>query len=436
MDIQEAVLPDPAQTQPSSVADKIRQMNEEAQSARESGEKNFDLTKKPAPAAPAAQTPPPAQTGQQPKPPVPAQPAKPKAGETLTKDKNTPPQPKLVEKTEPANPPAAAAPGAPPVEAPQAPAAPANTELVFSERLSSLTDGHLKTEDDFVGMVQHYNQLLAQAEEGFKPKFKDERAALAYQILAGNAGSEPEAAMRTLRALNFKPEGKSPKDVLFQAYLMDPKNQDLSETQAKDLFEADYNETYAGLNPDNENENTKKLAQRSQDLAVKEALANITKVQSDFKTIEEKPQQMAVEVENSIKKAVENFGGIRVAFTDNPTENDYMNVAINDPRELAAIQEMALNPVGEWNQFMDQFQTEKGFDYPNYVRAYYERTHAVELRQQAYEHGVEAGKLSEINRLRNASNPKEIHQSGAPGGAEKPLTFMQTWEKAAQAAGR
>lgn len=374
---------------------------------------------------------------------VPAQPVadpnktfQPKSAESLTKGAKIPPTPSVVEKTEPAQPA-----GETVVEPPPAGAAPATTppvdtnpDSVFSERLSSLTDGHLKSVDDFVGLINRLNDLEAQAEEGFKPKFKDERAALVHKILAENPGNETEAAMRTLRALSFKPEGKSPKDVLFQAYLLDPKNSDLSELQAKDFFEAEYSEKYSGLDPDNTNENTKRTAQRTQDLAVKEALANITQIQGDFKTVEEKPAAIAQDVEVSIKKAVENFGGIRIAFTDNPQENDYLNVAISDPQELAAIQQMALDPIGEWNQFMEQFSLPNGkFDYPNYVRAHYERTHAVELRQAAYDHGFTAGKLAKVNETRNASDPKQIHQQGAQGGAQRPVSFQDAWLGAANA---
>lgn len=423
----------------STLQETLRQLNDDVISARQNGGKTEDVINKPKPVQQQVQ---PGQPAAKPAtqapaaPPKPAEPFKPKAAETLNKDKNTPQPAAVVPKTDPAQPagepletpPGQGAPAsAPPVEA--------NPEVIFSERLSSLTDGHIKTTDDFVGLVQHYNELLAQAEEGFKPKFKDERAALVHKILAENAGREPEAAMRTLRAMSFKPEGKSSKDILFQAYLLDPKNSDLSELQAKDYFEAEYSEKYSGLDPDNSNENAKKIAQRNQDLEVKEALANITKIQSDFKAVDEKPAAIAQDVEVNIKKAVENFGGIRIAFTDNPQENDYLNVAINDPKELAAIQEMALNPVGEWNQFMDQFQTEKGFDYPNYVRAYYERTHAVELRQKAYDHGFTAGKLAQINTARNASDPKQIHQAGGPAAGAKPKSFNEAWLDAAKKAG-
>lgn len=91
------------------------------------------------------------------------------------------------------------------------------TEKVYGY-LSKVTGGTIKSEEEFAGMINHYNELLEQAEQGFQPKFKDERAKLVYQILAENEGREPEAAMRTLRAISFNPEGKSAKDVLFEAY--------------------------------------------------------------------------------------------------------------------------------------------------------------------------------------------------------------------------
>src|SRR5690348_14431538 len=149
-------------------------------------------------------------------------------------------------------------------------------QTIFGESLSVLTDGHLKTVDDLVGILNHYNELLTQAEEGFKPKFKDERAKKVYQILEGAQGSETAAAMRTLRALNFNPEGKTPKDYLFEAYLLDPKNSDLSETRAARLFEEEYNDLYGDI--EGNDRKTRQL-----ELKVKEAKAMIDQVQNDFK---------------------------------------------------------------------------------------------------------------------------------------------------------
>lgn len=350
-------------------------------------------------------------------PPVNPEPTKiPGSAEPLNKD-TTPPGPTgIVKKEEPT-------PAAPPLPGSEPPAGTPSRDSVFSEDLSALTDGHLKTKDDLVGILQHYNELLTQAEEGFKPKFKDERAKKVHQILADSPGMEPAAAMRTLRALNFNPEGKTSKDYLFEAYLLDPKNSDLSESRAARLFEEEYNETYGDIEG-----NDRK--QRNLELSVKEAKATIDKIQGDFKSIEEAPARISKEVEETIQKVASSFGGIRIPFTDNPTEMDYLNVPVNDPKVLASLQEIALNPKEASDRFISQFATQNGYDYPAYFQALYERENAPQLRQQAYDHGYKQGQLAKTRQIANASEKKDIADSGGAPPSSAPKSVSEAWAKA------
>lgn len=323
-----------------------------------------------------------------------------------------------------------------PGEAPVATETPKEVEVpdpVFYGRLSKLTEGSIKSEQDFIGFVNHYNELLEQAEQGFQPKFKDERAKLVHQLLTDNAGREPEAAMRTLRALAFKPEGKSAQDVLFEAYLLDPKNSDLGPIEAQEYFKAEYDKMYSDIeeNP---------LTKRQQALAVREATDTINKIKTDFKPAEDKQpeqaRQISEQVERSIHEAVDNFGGIKMAFTDNPQEGDYLTMAIEDPQELETLKQDSLNPQGWWNDFMGQFTNAQGqFDkdsYQAFVREFYEMRNHAKKAQLAYEHGRKSMELEFINKARNASDPKKPADLGQPGAVETgPKSLAEAWLKAA-----
>lgn len=303
----------------------------------------------------------------------------------------------------------------------------------FYGRLSKLTEGSIKNEQDFIGFVNHYNELLEQAEQGFKPKFKDERAKLVHQLLADNAGREPEAAMRTLRALAFNPEGKTAVDKLFEAYLLDPMNSDLGPIEAQSLFQAEYNALYSDVeeNP---------LKKRQLDLAVRKAEETINKVKTDFKPAEdpqpEQARKISEQVERSIHEAVNNFGGIKMAFTDNPQESDYLTMAIDDPKELESLKQDLSNPPEWWNNFMGQFTNAEGqFDknsYNAFTREFYEMTHHAEKAQLAYEHGRKSMELEFINKARNSSDPKKPADLGQPGAVETgPKSLTEAWLKAA-----
>lgn len=294
------------------------------------------------------------------------------------------------------------------------------TEKVYGY-LSKVTGGTIKSEEEFASMVNHYNELLEQAEQGFQPKFKDERAKLVYQILAENEGREPEAAMRTLRAISFNPEGKSAKEVLFEAYLLDPKNSDLGPIEAQKYFEAEYEDKYSDVegNP---------IKERQQALAVREANEAIKKIKDSFKATDEPVRQISEQVESAISSAVEKFGGVKLAFTDNPQESDYFTMAV-EPQELQALKQDALNPQEWWAKFLQGFETEKGFDYQSFIREFHEMRNHHKKAELAHKNGFKLGQLAKINEVRNASDPKRIDQAqpAGPGGNK---SIYDVWEAA------
>lgn len=377
----------------------------------------------PAQAAPAQPTPSPAPAAQPitPEPKVPAAQTPPSPAH---KQADPIKDPSFVKQTTPA--PAAATPTpAPGAATPQAAATPASAVVpddVFVNRLSELTGGAVKDPKDLGRIIVEHQQLREQAQKGFEPKFRDERAKWAHQIISQNPGQEPEALMRTLRAVSFKPEGKTAKDVLFEAYLIDPKNSDLSQLKAQEYFETKYERDYKDIETD-------PLVKRQQELDVRNAQQSIEKIQSEFKATEAAPQQIDKNVENAIKSVVDGFGGVKISFSDNPKEDEFLSIAIEDPKELEAIQSEILDPNTAYDNFLSQFNTPQGFDYEGMTREVYERNHHKEIRQKAYETGRAHERLKMANELRNSSQPKDVAQVATPAAAPK-KGFYDTWADA------
>lgn len=354
----------------------------------------------------------------------------PKAAEQVTQQLPTPPPTPAPQTPEPAQP---ATPAEDPLKNTIAPAEPAvappatpNEDLdipseKFYGHLSKMTGGTIKSEEEFAGMITHYNELLEQAEQGFQPKFKDERAKLVYQILAENEGREPEAAMRTLRAISFNPEGKSAKDVLFEAYLLDPRNSDLGPIEAQRYFEAEYDEKYHDVEGN-------AIKERQQALAVRDAKDAISKIKDGFSASEAPAQEISEKVVGAISSAVEKFGGVKLAFTDNPQESDYFTMTA-EPKELESLKQDALNPQEWWAKFLGGFETEKGFDYPAFIREFHEMRNHHKKAELAHKNGYKLGQLAQINQARNASDPKRIDQA-QPAGPGRDRTLYETWAAA------
>lgn len=309
------------------------------------------------------------------------------------------------------------------------------TEKVFAY-LSKSTSGAIKNEKELIGFVNSYNQLVKEAEEGWQPKYANERAKRVHELLLKSAGSEPAEAIRVLRAIQFNPEGKTPKEVLFQAYLQDPANADLTELTAKDYFEAEYDTKYDLLNkPDEEltpDQKRAKLAmQREQQLAVRNAQASIKKMQDDFTAADEGPKEVDKQVTEALTKAVGGFNGLKLAFTDNPQETEYLNVPFADPEAKQALLEEILNPDGAYNEMVEQFRGEDGkMDWNALTKEAFERKNHKELRKQAFEHGLKMGQLQQINKIKNSTNPKDISRTGVPAAGEGPKSWQDAFKTA------
>lgn len=230
--------------------------------------------------------------------------------------------------------------------------------------------------------------------------------------------------MRVLRAASFKPEGKTPKDVLFEAYLLDPNNSDLSPLTAQEYFEAEYDEKYRDVD-------TNLIAKRKLEVDTKLANEQIQKIQSEFKATDEVPQQISREVESAVAEAIDTFGGVSLSFSDNPQENELLNVALDDPQELQAIREEILNPNEAYNEFLSQFDFKSPQGWQDLTRELYERRNHKEIRQRAFEHGRALERISMAKELRNSSEPGRIENTGnAPAGTQK--GFFETWAEAEQ----
>lgn len=247
--------------------------------------------------------------------------------------------------------------------------------------------------------------------------------------------------MRTLRALQFKADGKSDRDILFERYIMDPANADIPAGKIQEYFDAEYETKYELLNKKEDltpEESRRRLVlERELAKSVTDAKAGIKKIQDEFSATDAGPKQISKEVETSVQKATQGFGGIRLSFSENAPETEMLTIPVKDPQILESIRQAVLDPAAAHEELVAQFVTKSGgVDYPRLVQEQYERTFHREIRQQAFEHGKALGKLEHINKERNASSPKDIAKVAAPAATGKTLNFQETWKAAAQAKGR
>lgn len=287
------------------------------------------------------------------------------------------------------------------------------------DRLSELTGGTIKSENDFTAFVEKYNELAAQAAEGFKPQFKSDKHKLAYEMLAkAGDGQELDVARRTLHTLALDTDKLAGKSLLFEDFLLDPDNSDLSREDAWDLFEKHFEKVYGEADQD-------PLVKRELTKAERKAKENIGKLQAEFKSsVEqgEKEHEPDPKVVANVKKAVDSFGGMRIAFSEDAADADMLNVTVDGPEEIAQLNRYVHDPKEFWKDVVGACKNTDGeFDYGSFVRTIYEFTNREKIKRLAFEHGQEIGKRSVLNKDRNSTTPQEkvLQNARVPQGNKK-----------------
>lgn len=298
-------------------------------------------------------------------------------------------------------------------------------------RLSELTEGTIEDEQSFRDLVTRYNELETQAAEGFKPKFRDENHRRAYEMLANvPKGKEVETARRTLHALSLEPDKLKGKDLLFEAFLLDPDNSDLSRERAGKLFDLDFNERF-------ENASENELVARALEKEERKAKELIEKTQSEFmQQAQEATHETPVnpKIAEDIAAAIKGFAGIELSFAENAPEIDRLKIKIENPADLEAIQHYAQNPNDWFKDLISEHRDDKGnFDMQGWVRTLYELHNHRMLQRRAYDHGIEIGKRQQLNKDRNSTPPAEavLQRARVPaGGKKEPASFADAFGEA------
>lgn len=322
----------------------------------------------------------------------------------------------------------------PPTEGDPAPpttdADPAEDVKVFT-RLSDLTGGAIKSEQDFRETIEHYNQLLTEAEEGYQPKFKSEAHRLAFDLLANvPEGQEMETARRTLHTLSLDVSKLSDKDKLFEAYLLDPNNQDLTREQAWEYFDLDFEKRFANASDD-------KLVERELRIQARKAEETIAKTQKDFMAARESaetPEGPNEEVASAVSKAVKGFGGLELAFAENASGDDLLRIPVDDPAEVQRLQDFASDPSKWWKELVNEFSTKDGFDYEGFTREIYELSNHRKIKTMIYNHGFDRGKATQLAKDRNSSSMNKdsaLNRGRVPSAPTKePASFAEAFGQA------
>lgn len=310
-------------------------------------------------------------------------------------------------------------------------------EVTAYKRLSELTGGTIQDETSFVELVESYNELLAEKERGFEPQFKDDKTKKAHQLLTKLEGGQAlDEVARLVSALRLQPDKMEPKSLLFEQYMLDPDNADLSREQGWSLFEEWFQETYSQDN---------QLTKRKLEVEAKKAKEKILTMQSEWltKSSEEPDEQKQPEVNpdliKSVTKAVNEFGGLEMGFDDNAADNELLRIAMDittpeGQQELRDLQKYSQNPGEWWKDFVGQFKDQKtgNFDYQSFISEMYQVVNHKKIVREAFKHGQSVARVTKLNKARNSSDADKRKVDGGriPAGSAGEKSFLETWGEA------
>lgn len=324
------------------------------------------------------------------------------------------------------------------------PEEPSDDEKIFT-RLSELSNGAVKSIDDITSLVEksqttaaRLQELENQVKEGVKPKFPNEKAEWIYNYLTqDNQIQDYKKVEGLFRTLSLDTTKLEPKDLLFEQFLLDPKNAHLSADKAKRIFDKQYERKYGKMKYEEENEYGEKIPvvdeelEYEHELAVREAKERIEKLQGEFKNAksetpeQQNNEQVLQQIRSSVEKAVGEFNGLSYDFS---IEDDGQSLKFDmkfplDEKEREQVLKEHIEDASNPNQWLQKklndFVDKQGqLDFEAWTDWLYEVKNLDKIVTEAFKQGFHSNKETMLKKLKN--------QQGIKSHQEKPDNKAKT----------
>lgn len=321
---------------------------------------------------------------------------------------------------------------------------------VFETRLSELTGGKLKTADEFNSFISEHDSLvdkhenLSQENEQLKakieagPEFSSEKAKKAYEMISRMPGDTADAAKRFFHVMSLTPEkvGKmSDKQIQFEGFLLDPKNADLSENEAVEVFNARYEKLYGDLEELEGAERT--LTERDHKVATNEAKQKILELQEEYdKAKEPGPESREIsdedrkEVQINVDKVLNGYDALKVTIDWKDDDGKVTGYDIDlklSEDDLKGVKE-SMASIDQWFiKFMDNFRSSEGFDYTKFRNAMAKMVLQERIQKEVFAEGINQGRIMAVKSVKNAQPPETPTTPQTPQEEE---SLLDAWGKA------
>lgn len=305
-------------------------------------------------------------------------------------------------------------------------------ESEFSEdvdtRIQEVTGGRVKSANDITNLLQENENLRAQVAKKPELTFPSDAHKKIYEFATRPevTGNELGAARQYLHLQSIDLKVLSPKEKQFEAFVLD--RPDLSREKANQIFDATYTKEYSEM------ENDLVLTDKH-DVATRGAETKILKYQKEFQDgaksaqPEPQPEINLQELEQNVNTAMVDFDGLEMQFGNSPEEIVQLPMSAE---EVSDFKDLLMNPVKLLDQVVQSSTVDGKFDLPTFQWNMYKLKNVDRAVTEAYQAGVNYGKLNFIAEKKNTVLPKGTTQGGATGAPKQ--TFAQTFAGAVKAA--
>lgn len=283
--------------------------------------------------------------------------------------------------------------------------------------------------------LQEYESLKSEIEtlrNQPKPEleFPSEGAKKLYEYATKFAGMETEKAREFLHIQALDVSKLSPKEALWEDFLLDEDNSDLSREEARQLFDLKYGEAF--------DEDADPLKKRDAIVQANKAKRRLSEKQTDFSSIKKSSdanppeadpkvsEQKQAELKRNVEKALQGYDTFKAQIDKDKS----IDIRI-ESSDAGKIREAMENPVKFINDTILQFADDHGsFDWNGWRSFATKMVMADKIANHSYSEAYAAGKESVLKDIKNPPKPNPSN----PTPTVDPQ--RQTWLNAAAAMGK
>lgn len=313
-------------------------------------------------------------------------------------------------------------------------------EGVIFNKLSEITGGIIKTKDDLTNTLSQYQDAVTKLNQPRELQFPNERAKELYELAVNqdNLDGAQASFYKELQIMSIDSDKINEKEALYQAFLMDPKNQTIPEDQRRKFFDVKYKKTWMGLEEESEDYEETKIMY---DVEVAQARAAIKEAQNQFvskrKIVQESPVSEEQQKEiDAINGAIDNFWGTTTGIDfdfnsddDNPDEDKIFKQSF-EPEKKELYRRMAKTPNLLIQEKMNQFIDNEGnFDAEGWNNWIYLAFNVENMLKKMQDFGYNLSGAKTAQKIHNATViNRNVSQSGVFN--PEPKSLQEAWGNA------